>query len=712
MSGNNSLIQIQWSLDNTVFKTVELLQSLIKVAAEDDVHAQVVLAFEALGSALLVSPKRIGEGVDALSRSQLHKLSIGRKLRAIVGLNGLGIAQIIRKSPAQCVPAFLLVTSLKICFNDMEIGNILHEMLLQFGLMRTFPASSIQMSQLATSISGYGDSIIPTKTLEIVTDALCQAARFSPRTKIFLQADTKSVAEILARTFGALLKDDIKRVTLQGEVGGAFLASIFLWLLPDEFGLCLEGVPVLGEPAGRVILDLEREELNRWVIREWQAQEALSEVIVAPEELYEILPVRFTGASSGLHVISTQFQLDDNHIGIVGQLATALIQISYEHGILSSDVEAFPGTKRTVRLSDLCHTSFAGNIANCMTVFGWKCDEQFNDCVRKLWKAMDEWIALGCPSTVEPTHYPQISRSPGLYLYWVFDNLDAWMKTRPDYIGFHLDYREEVLDPAVFLAAEALYACICDVLPSYRSLRGCNPSTLSTNFATLVALVFVPRPIKDPSKSPPKDVNSGLNMMSVSEFRRLAMTSLIPGSLGNVERRDLVFRFNGYVAFASPLRRMSTVPRECVAISIVPGVIRWGEDNATFDKICEMATKMSPNAPSGKKLVEVFNRESKKYLGLEPKIDESGLEIENLISASGKTLLLRTYLYTPQTQNRVSVEVDWLSSINAVATSIQVDEKEMLPTAEEALANQWLKEHEWDRMTWVQAHGSQGGAEA
>jgi hypothetical protein len=176
MSANNSLIQIQWSLDNTVFKGIELLQSLIKSAAEDDVHAQVIMAFEALGSALLVSPERIGEGIDALSRSQQHKLSIGGKLKAIVGLNGLGIARIIRKRATQCVPAFLLVTSCKICFDDIEIGNILYEMLLQFGLMRTFPASRLQMSQLASSISGYGDDIIPTKTLETVTNAISRTA--------------------------------------------------------------------------------------------------------------------------------------------------------------------------------------------------------------------------------------------------------------------------------------------------------------------------------------------------------------------------------------------------------------------------------------------------------------------------------------------------------------------------------------------------------
>lgn len=318
---------------------------------------------------------------------------------------------------------------------------------------------------------------------------------------------------------------------------------------------------------------------------------------------------------------------------------------------------------------------------------------------------MDEWIALGCPSIVEPTYPQQISSSPGLYLYWVFDNLEAWMKTRPDYIGVRLDYREDVLDPAVFLAAEAFHACVCDILPSYRSLRGCKPLTIHTNAAMLVALVFIPKQVKDTSKSPRKGVISNLSMMSVSEFQRLAIMSLVPGSPGNVKKRDFVFSFNGYVAFASPVQKISTIPRECVSISIVPGVIRWGEDNATFDRIREIHAYISPNQTSENRPVEVFDHEGIQYLGLEPRIDESSLEIESLISASGRTLLLRTYMRPSQRQNRMVVEVDWLNSINAVAVSIQVNEQDMLPAAEEALAKMWLKEYVWARMTWVPAHG-------
>jgi len=236
--------------------------------------------------------------------------------------------------------------------------------------------------------------------------------------------------------------------------------------------------------------------------------------------------VRFTGASSGLRVISTQFQLDDDHIEIVGQLATALVMTTFKHAVLSSDPKTFSGSqvsKQTVRLSEICQASFLGNLPCCMAVFGWKCHDEFINRAQKLSNAMDEWIASGCPLVVEPTNYPHISSSPGLYLYWVFDNLDAWVKTRPDYINVHLDYREEVLDPAVFLAVEALYACICDILPSSRSLRGCSSLAQHTNCATLVALVFVPKQIAYTSESLPKRVISKLSMMNISEFRRLAV---------------------------------------------------------------------------------------------------------------------------------------------------------------------------------------------
>jgi hypothetical protein len=146
---------------------------------------------------------------------------------------------------------------------------------------------------------------------------------------------------------------------------------------------------------------------------------------------------------------------------------------------------------------------------------------------------------------------------------------------------------------------------------------------------------------------------------------------------------------------------------KCVAISIVPGVIRWGEHNGTFDRIREIRTSLLPSQSSPKEVVEVFDRERKRYLGLTPRTDNLGLEIESLLSASAKILLLRTYIRS--SQNSITTGVDWLSAINAIAVSVQVNEQDMFPAAEESLANIWLKEGIWDRMIWAPAHGAIAG---
>jgi len=73
MPNNDSLFQLSISIDNTVFKTVDILLKLFQSAGEDDVQGQVVMALEALGSALLVSPVRISEGVEALSQLGVGK---------------------------------------------------------------------------------------------------------------------------------------------------------------------------------------------------------------------------------------------------------------------------------------------------------------------------------------------------------------------------------------------------------------------------------------------------------------------------------------------------------------------------------------------------------------------------------------------------------------------------------------------------------------
>ena len=65
--------------------------------------------------------------------------------------------------------------------------------------------------------------------------------------------------------------------------------------------------------------------------------------------------------------------------------------------------------------------------------------------------------------------------------------------------------------------------------------------------------------------------------LTMTELRVRTIESLIPGWTGIFGRRDLIFGANGLVAYIAPLRKISTQPLDCVAVSILPGSIRWRE---------------------------------------------------------------------------------------------------------------------------------------
>lgn len=127
-----SIIQTQWAIDSTIFGSFDVLRRLLIAADEDELRSSAVLAFEALGSSILLSPSRIDEGMHALkTRGRFETFS---DILVTVGVKSGGIAHFMRKEAHRCVPAFVLASSLKTVLTDEQIGDVLYEMLIHQGL--------------------------------------------------------------------------------------------------------------------------------------------------------------------------------------------------------------------------------------------------------------------------------------------------------------------------------------------------------------------------------------------------------------------------------------------------------------------------------------------------------------------------------------------------------------------------------------------------
>src|SRR4051794_10604028 len=77
----------QWDVSRTAFDTFDLLRELVAAVSRDNVQPQAVLAAEALGSGLLVSPERIGDAIEALGGSKAMWL---QSLEVSIGMSSGG----------------------------------------------------------------------------------------------------------------------------------------------------------------------------------------------------------------------------------------------------------------------------------------------------------------------------------------------------------------------------------------------------------------------------------------------------------------------------------------------------------------------------------------------------------------------------------------------------------------------------------------------
>src|SRR5436190_17569025 len=106
-SGPGPVVQAQWELGQTTFNTVGQLRDLIRIVSQDNVQPQAVLAAEALGFVLIVSPKRIDQAIEALGGNDSTRIE---GMQALIGLSSGGLQRVMRVS-TPLLQFFLVLTA-------------------------------------------------------------------------------------------------------------------------------------------------------------------------------------------------------------------------------------------------------------------------------------------------------------------------------------------------------------------------------------------------------------------------------------------------------------------------------------------------------------------------------------------------------------------------------------------------------------------------
>ena len=698
-------IQTQWDIGQSLFTIKDRIVDLVRAGSEDDVQPQAILAMEGLGTGIIVHNDRIGEGKLALKGGESRRME---KLLLLVGLSGGGVARLMRDS-TPCIASFLLAVACKTCFTDDETGAILYEMMALRNVLRTVPVFKEQICHFVGAISGYGYSILPVNNFNEVATVVQENLQYGEMTgwALLHRMDAKAIAEILVRTFEALQNDDITRVTLEGDRTGIWLVSVFLWLRPDDTEVILHNRRIFGQSGSRLGITLHSQGTHDtfdWAFNAWHLEKNISTVVVQAEEvpytMHTIYAVSHVPLGSAKSCLALQYELCPESVEDVGRFAAALVDIVFECGGYREHTphHSLHGTSKPckqVLFRDLSQAAFISKYHTITELFGWKLEATFVDsgqaAVVETFKA---WLLTAKPHDI-------LKAASGDVVIAIETVLE---QIKDQYFEDHHvqllgkegseDFRK-IFTPILHVAVEALYYSICERFPSARPFRALTHFSSRRNSRILWQLLFYILP--------------NVNRSQIDEYRIEAIKAMLHGT-PIVGETDLAVESNGCVAYASPLFQITTNRRACYAISVVPGTLRLGDNKVPFKNLIDLEAEEFPPYVARFELegtIDVFR--GTEYLGLEAQADLFGAGVQMLVSPSGKTLKLASYINpSAAAEDRYGgtgslIEVSWLASIRALVYAEHVSGHSITALGERSLAEAWKERNILHNIAWCGA---------
>lgn len=250
-------IQGQWDLAKTSFDTINQLRELIGIASQPNVQPQAILAAENLGYGLVVSPKRIEDAITALGGNDSVLLE---SIQGAVGIRSRNLHRIMRQS-TPLLQFFLIVTASKPCFTDSELGDLVFNMMDRTSVLKRFPVSSSQLTQLIHTFSGHSETIVPIPHMHQI--AVAVSSEYLD-TGLYDRMDPEALAELLVRTFEDFVDQSVTEMTLKGHIHAVYLATLFSWLLPESTHITVQDKTIQGDPRMKLTVEIAPEGNNVW----------------------------------------------------------------------------------------------------------------------------------------------------------------------------------------------------------------------------------------------------------------------------------------------------------------------------------------------------------------------------------------------------------------------------------------------------------------
>ncbi|KAM7212767.1 hypothetical protein V8F06_011856, partial [Rhypophila decipiens] len=137
-----------------------------------------------------------------------------------------------------------------------------------------------------------------------------------------------------------------------------------------------------------------------------------------------------------------------------------------------------------------------------------------------------------------------------------------------------------------------------------------------------------------------------------------------------------------------------TSPTDAMAIEIASGYIRTASSETSQESLQRIQSEelMDHGAPQPPMPLHPFD-EFDNYTGVPQFSDKDDLDVKHYLNQTGKVLKLRTFIYRPAGNHHIAV--DWLRSVEALATATHHTNQSLPAFAEQALAKRWQGEQVW-----------------
>lgn len=653
-----------FEIGGSVFNTAKSLYSLIAATSQDDVHTQAVLVAERLGASIPAAPERIAEAVDALGGQTSVQVE---NLKAMVGITSGGLCKAIR----ECTPLvrfFVLCAGCKTILLDTECSTLMFEMLKTSNVLSSFPCSPAQIGRLIGQISAQADSIAPSDMMHEVASAVDE---FNPGPGIFKRMDFKPLAELFMKLFEQVSDEAVDTILLRGHKNSVWLASTLLWLLGDDASLMIGRTHIRGEEDAKLCIQILPDSDLPWSMQVFTPTGNPTKLI-------------FDISSDGRDSISRiplgmmrsffdqyywfPFDPDTRRSAsiVTGIVAQTLILAIVQRGKVYLHCNGCKGKSHCneVLLTTIAHTGWLANVERAVLNYGWRDHEEVKfdgKLLGNILRAVDGLIqGLDGPSA-DTLIAEDLMEGP------CKDFIRSYFPVEK--VGL-----DRILEPALFIAADAVMTCTAFLENGFRYIRPLDTESLKLADQTVVRIL--------------------LNGIELSDFRKQAFQKLLPG-LETWHDDDLAVSSDGSVAGMDLLWSESTQQSDAFSIRVQRGQIR--KDEVSYNSIREATfERMAGNGPRLPAL-NPFQGLVYPEVGDHHLFKERGYVFETTVSINGSRIEIKHYMafadsLSKAPQRRKST---WINAITTLATASHLDLEsqltaELMAQLQTRLTKQWI----------------------